>query len=51
MIEIAAPGFKGDWAAYSDLVLINKRRIGILYERNNYKEIVFRSFDLREIID
>lgn len=51
MIEIAAPGFNGDWAAYSDLVLINKRRIGILYERNNYKEIVFRSFDLREIID
>ena len=51
MIEIAAPGFNGDWAAYSDLVLINKRRIGILYERNNYKEIVFMSFDLREIID
>jgi sialidase-1 len=28
-------------AAYSDLVEIGKNAIGILYERNNYKEIVF----------
>lgn len=36
-----------DYAAYSDLVLLRKNKLGILYERNNYKEIVFRSIDLR----
>ena len=28
-------------AAYSDLVRVDDRRVGILYERNDYKEIVF----------
>lgn len=32
-----------DHTAYSDLVNINKRQIGILYERDNYSAIVFRS--------
>lgn len=32
---------KKDYTAYSDLVKISKHKIGILYERNNYKEIVF----------
>ncbi len=31
-----------DYAAYSDLVIINKKTVGILYERNGYGEIVFR---------
>ncbi|QNL52022.1 exo-alpha-sialidase [Olivibacter sp. SDN3] len=35
------PG-KGDHAAYSDMVQVNKRRIGVLFEKNGYKEIVFR---------
>jgi sialidase-1 len=30
-----------DYAAYSDLVRLNKKSIGVLYERNNYSEIVF----------
>ncbi|MEN9952338.1 MAG: hypothetical protein RLZZ520_606 [Bacteroidota bacterium] len=38
---------KNDWTAYSDLVLINKKTIGILYERNNYAEIVFKSISLK----
>ncbi len=33
---------KKDWAAYSDLVKLDKKTIGILYERNNYAEIVFQ---------
>jgi sialidase-1 len=37
---------KNDWTAYSDLVLINKKTIGILYERNNYAEIVFKLIKL-----
>ncbi|HEY6954928.1 MAG TPA: sialidase family protein [Flavisolibacter sp.] len=32
---------KGDFTAYSDLVKMGKSKIGILYERNGYKEIVF----------
>jgi sialidase-1 len=38
--------FKKDWTAYSDLVLINKRSLGILYEKNNYAEIVFKLIKL-----
>jgi len=30
-----------DYTAYSDLVNVSKRKIGVLYERDNYKEIVF----------
>ena len=33
---------KQDWTAYSDLVMINKRSIGVLYERDNYSAIVFK---------
>ncbi|MBM3915863.1 MAG: exo-alpha-sialidase [Sphingomonadales bacterium] len=36
-----------DYTAYSDLVLIDKNRIGILYERNDYREIVFTLLLLR----
>ena len=31
----------GDHAAYSDLVITGKRKIGVLYEKNNYREIFF----------
>lgn len=31
----------GDFTAYSDLVKLGKHKVGVLYERNNYKEIVF----------
>lgn len=30
-----------DYTAYSDLVKVNDREVGILYERNNYSEIIF----------
>ncbi len=36
-----SPDNKGDFTAYSDLAKTGKDKIGILYERNNYKEIVF----------
>ncbi|MGI9138013.1 MAG: sialidase family protein [Sediminibacterium sp.] len=35
------PELIGNNAAYSDLVLVNKKNIGILYEKNNYSKIVF----------
>lgn len=30
------------WTAYSDLVLLDPQTVGILYERDDYKEIVFK---------
>jgi sialidase-1 len=33
---------KPSWTAYSDLAAINKSTLGILYERDNYSEIVFK---------
>lgn len=34
---------KKDFTAYSDIVQLDKRSIGVLYERNGYAEIVFTS--------
>jgi len=36
-----SPDGKGDYTAYSDLVKLSKNKIGVLYEKDNYKEIVF----------
>jgi sialidase-1 len=33
---------KPSWTAYSDLVQLDEDHLGILYERNNYREIVFK---------
>jgi sialidase-1 len=32
---------KNDFTAYSDIIKISKRKIGVLYERDNYQQIVF----------
>jgi len=34
---------KSDFTAYSDIVKISKDRIGVLYERNDYSQIVFKT--------
>ena len=33
---------KEDFTAYSDIVLLDKNRLGILYEKENYRKIVFK---------
>ena len=43
VVEKSADEKKRDWAAYSDLVIIDKKTIGVFYERNGYAEIVFKS--------
>ena len=43
VIDKAMPGEESNYTAYSDLVKIGKRRIGVLYERKNYSSIVFRA--------
>lgn len=40
-IAVAPAGYKGGYAAYSDLVQVDRRTIGVLYEKDNYKTIVF----------
>jgi sialidase-1 len=42
------PDKKKDHTAYSDLVLVNKKTVGVLYERNGYKEIVFQTIQLKK---
>ncbi len=35
------------YTAYSDLVILNNNSIGVIFERNNYKEIVFKTLELK----
>jgi len=37
----------GDFAAYSDMVLLRKNKIGVLYEKDNYRKIVFTPISLK----
>ncbi|WP_164111777.1 MULTISPECIES: sialidase family protein [Sphingobacterium] len=41
IIAKAPEGYKGAYSAYSDMVKVDNRTIGVLYEKDNYKEIVF----------
>jgi sialidase-1 len=42
LIEAGKNDGKIDVTAYSDLVRLDKKKVGVLYERDDYKEIVFR---------
>lgn len=42
LIDKSEEGYNGDFTAYSDLVKISENEIGILYEKDNYSEIVFK---------
>lgn len=41
VIAKAPEGYEGAYTAYSDLVQIGKKKIGVYYEKDNYKKIVF----------
>jgi sialidase-1 len=41
LVDEAADKTERDFTAYSDLVKINSKKIGVLYERNGYRQIVF----------
>jgi sialidase-1 len=41
IVDKSAEGSEDGFTAYSDLVKFGKKKIGVLYERNGYKEIVF----------
>ncbi|HWW42928.1 sialidase family protein [Pedobacter sp.] len=37
--------YKGDYTAYSDLVKLSEDRVGVFFEKDNYREIVFKSIN------
>ena len=45
VIDKAPPGKESNHAAYSDIVSLGKKRIGVLYERENYSKIVFTAVE------
>lgn len=47
LLDAAPVAFNGDYTAYSDLVAMGNKSIGVLYERRGYKEIVFKTFKWR----
>jgi len=46
LIDQAPEGAAKDYTAYSDIVLLSRKKLGIIYERNGYKEIVWTSVGL-----
>jgi sialidase-1 len=40
-VDKSTEGVKDDYTAYSDLVKMGRKNIGVLYEKDNYKQIVF----------
>ena len=47
LVDHSPAGTKGDHTAYSDLVLVNKNNLGVLYERSGYKEIFFQPLSIK----
>lgn len=43
VVDKSTPDYKGSWTAYSDIVQLGKSHIGILYEKDNYQDIVFKN--------
>lgn len=41
LIDKSTNDAKGDYTAYSDLVKLTKKTVGVLYEKDGYKQIVF----------
>lgn len=42
IIAESPSGYKGDYSAYSDMVKLDNRDIGIIFEFDNYKQIIFQ---------
>lgn len=41
-------GYKGDYTAYSDLVKLSEDIVGVFFEKDNYREIVFKIVNWRK---
>ncbi len=47
VIARSETGNQNDFAAYSDLVLLGENKIGILYEKDGYRTIVFETISIK----
>ena len=47
-IDKAPENYKGDYTAYSDIVKTGRHSIGVLYEKNGYREIVFKTVHFKK---
>lgn len=47
VVAKAPAGYKDSYAAYSDIILINNKKIGVLYEKDNYETIVFDTVSIK----
>ena len=47
-VDFTADATKLPWTAYSDLVKLDASTLGILYERDNYRQIVFKQIRWKE---
>jgi sialidase-1 len=45
MVAKSPESYKGDYAAYSDLVKLSEDRVGVFFEKDNYREIVFKAIN------
>ncbi|GAB3513132.1 sialidase family protein [Emticicia fontis] len=45
VIDKSPDGQGKDYTAYSDIVMLGKKTIGVLYEKDRYSQIVFRAVD------
>ena len=41
LIDKSTAGYKGDYTAYCDIIKLSGNEIGVLYEKDNYTQIVF----------
>ena len=46
-VDFTSNPTKLPWTAYSDLVRLDENTLGILYERDNYRQIVFKPIQWR----
>jgi len=48
LVDAAPQGSRSEYTAYSDLVALDKNRVGILYEFDDYKAIVFKAINWKK---
>ena len=48
VIDKASPGQEKDHTAYSDIVRLSEKKVGVLYESRNYSQIVFSAINWRK---
>ena len=48
VIAKSPDGYKGDYTGYSDLVKLSANEIGVFYEKDDYKQLIFTIIDWKK---